>query len=172
MYRLTFQWTEAGAAKSQTLALREVNGQVGTIRIGRDAERADLLLNDPDKRVSRQHVEVFFKRSEQQFYVRNLTRDKPAGSQNPAIIDGRRAIAEELPLNLGSTIEIGTFVVELTAIELPTAEDSQKAAEQPVFGVKCPNDHLISYEYLGLVCPHCGEAVQAGETVQLFELSE
>ena len=172
VYRLTFQWTEAGTPKSQTLALREVNGRVGTIRIGRDAERADLAIDDPDKRVSRQHVEIFFNASEQRFYARNLTRNKPAGSQNPAIIDGQRAIAEELPLKADSTIEIGTFVVVLTEIEGPSAKDAQQSAERPVFGVKCPNGHLISYEYLGLVCPHCGEAVQAGETVQLFELAE
>ena len=173
MYRLTFQWMEAGTAKSQTLALREVNGQIGTICVGRDAERADLVLADPQKRVSRRHVEIFFKQPEQRFYLRNLTRRNPAGSQNPAIVDGQRVIVEEVPLQVGSKVQVGGFLVLVADIQFPQpVQAPQQPVEQPVFGVKCPNDHLISYEYLGLVCPHCGEAVQAGETVQLFKLTE
>ena len=163
MYRLTFQWTEAGAAKSQTLALRDINGQVGTICLGRDPERADLVLVDPQKRVSRRHVEIFWHPPKQTFYLRNLTRHNPAGSQNPAIVDGQRVIGEDVPLQVGSQLQLGGFVVVVTDIQIPPAQQGlPESVEQPVFGVKCPNNHLISYDYLGLVCPHCGEAVQAG----------
>ena len=168
MYRLTFQWTESGVVKTQTLALREVNGRVGSICVGRDPSRADLVLADPEKRVSRQHLEIFLQSEKQQFYVRNLTRGNPPESQNPAIVDGQRMIAEEVPVKEDSELQVGGFVVKVTEIGFPPKVT--EPVKQPQFGVKCPNNHLISYEYLGLVCPHCGEAVQAGETVELFEL--
>ena len=88
--------------------------------IGRES-KADIVLSDPRKLVSRQHAKIVFSNGE--FQIVDLL------SRNSTYCNGTQLDPEkEYQLNTGDNINIGEFVLEVTAIEKEEIEDddSQK----------------------------------------------
>ncbi|MGG6267341.1 FHA domain-containing protein [Leptolyngbya sp. AN03gr2] len=164
MYRLTLEWQENSRNCSQNVSSQEQTKQSGTIRIGRDRERCDVVLQHPDRSIERTvsglHIELFWNESEQRLYVRNLTRDRTP--PNPAFVDGKKIIDQEIAIAENSNIKLGKMTVRIKALEL----DSKPAHQpEPVranrFVCKCTNPkgaHILPADYSLLTC-HCGYQV-------------
>ena len=58
MNSLTLQWHDAGEEKTQIVYEQQPSKNPGTVRIGRDPKRCDIVLSHPT--VSGLHVEIFF----------------------------------------------------------------------------------------------------------------
>jgi len=162
MHRLTLEWVECDRTLSQSISSEKATKIPGLIRIGRDAAKCDVVLNDTTNTVSGLHVEIFFESRTNEFFLRNCTKDR--AQPNPALVDGRRIIQEEIPIRIGSRIQIGKMVLNVKDIQLPQGV-SQQAQEKTVYGVQCINGHIVSYKYVGDFCPHCGTGLQAVGTV-------
>lgn len=174
MNELTLAWTEAGQSRTQTLNDQYPTKHSGTIRIGRDPMRCDLVLSHPT--VSGLHIEIFFHQAEHKFYVRNLR------ETNPPLINHQRLIKGEISLRVGSYLQLGEQKLEVIAIDLtslliaPTLlflpnELSQKPIVNPnpvQYGLQCPKcKHVSSYQQLNSGCPWCGTSLAAAVSVIL-----
>lgn len=182
MNQIILEWKEAGHIKTLTLTDASPTKNPGTIRIGRDPSRCDLIL--PNLTVSGLHIEIFWR--ENRAWVRNL-RDT-----NPPIINRQHRLQfGELPLDEGSTILLGE--VELNVVKImtqpagipptlvvqppfaATETASPPIAKPPIlpthppdicYGLHCPQCQRISpYERLDLGCPWCGTSLAAAVSV-------
>lgn len=174
MNELTLQWTEAGQSHVRTLYEQQATKHPGTVRIGRDPTRCDIVLSHPT--VSGLHIEIFFKASTSQFYVRNL-RDT-----NPPIIDGNLLQTGEVLLNLNSHLQLGQQELQVIAISQPefvippTVLLSPDQLLKPIsllqnplkYGLQCSKcDRIAAYQHLDLGCPWCGTSLAAAISVVL-----
>jgi len=162
MYGLTLEWSDGERQISQSISSEQTTKQQGTIRIGRDERQCDVVLNDSTITVSRLHVEIFYEATQNTLLLRNLTQNRQ--QPNPVVVDQQKIIQQETPLKVGSHIKLGKRSLKVKQIKLPHKQ-SQQPSHQEVYGVQCPNGHILSQNYLGDFCPHCGNAVQASETV-------
>lgn len=105
---LTLEWVETGQFHNQVISPQPPSRHPGTVRIGRDPSRCDIVLSDIT--VSGLHVEIFFNSQDQHFYVRNLR------ETNPPIVDGQSLPQGEQRLNQGSTLQLGQMELRVTAI--------------------------------------------------------
>lgn len=163
MYKLTLEWMEGNQGRSQTFTSTQATKHQGTIRIGRAREQCDLVLSETESSLSRLHVEIFLNTSTNNFWVRNLTKDRPPAKRNPVIVDGQKILDGKVELKVGSQIQLGKIALKISAIEQIQSEINQ-ASHPPVYGIKCPSGHILPYDYLGLFCPHCGKGIQSGES--------
>ncbi|MDZ8051011.1 MAG: FHA domain-containing protein [Aulosira sp. ZfuVER01] len=193
MNALTLEWHDAGQEKTQNIYEQQPSKNPGTVRIGRDPIRCDIVVTNPT--VSGLHVEIFFHRQQQSFYIRNLR------SQNPPLVDRQQLVQGELPLREGSIIQLGQMEVKVTAISLnsipptiltpPTPAIASTHPTRPpinqqpqvqirhhqhpptppvpppgVYGLECPKCHKISpTENLQVGCPWCGTSLAAAVSV-------
>ncbi|QLE54247.1 FHA domain-containing protein [Nostoc sp. TCL26-01] len=192
MNALTLQWHDAGENKTQQIYEQELskNKNPGSIRIGRDPLRCDIVLTNPT--VSGLHIEIFFDSQQQNFYIRNLR------SQNPPVINGEQLIQGEQALKQGSIIFLGQAKLEVTAVNVnaiaatlivtppqnnprpatpPARPQSPVQPVQPVhhhhpvtpqgtYGLECPKCRRISpQENLQVGCPWCGTSLAAAVSV-------
>lgn len=178
MNQLTLEWQEADRLKTQTMSDQQQTKYPGTIRIGRDPVRCDVVLSDPT--VSGLHVEIFFNYAQQQFYLRNL-RDS-----NPPWVDGSRLEVAEVALRQGSSFYLGETLIKVAAISMeetvqsnvpPTVllsphsppignQPAVAAANNVKYGLQCPHcDRISPYERLDLGCPWCGTSLAAAASV-------
>lgn len=192
MNALTLQWQDAGQNKTQQIYEKQPSKNPGTVRIGRDPLRCDIVLTNPT--VSGLHVEIFFNSQQQSFYIRNLR------EQNPPLIDGKQLTQGEQPLNQGSVIYLGQAQLQVTAITIGTIPATiisppqppkvnpqpvtppvrqqpitpavhqhhyhQPATPQGVYGLQCPKCHRVSSpENLSVGCPWCGTSLAAAASV-------
>ncbi|MCU0542352.1 MAG: FHA domain-containing protein [Oscillatoriaceae cyanobacterium Prado104] len=164
MYKLTLEWMEGGRERSQTFTSVQTTKCPGAIRIGRSKEHCDLVPSETESSLSRLHAEIFLNTNTNNFWVRNLTRDRPAAKRNPIIVDGQKVLEGAASINTGSQIQMGKIALKIGAIEPIEAEQINQVSDRPVYGVKCPSGHILPYNYLGLFCPHCGKAMQSGES--------
>jgi hypothetical protein len=111
MNALTLQWQDAGQIKTQKIHEKQPSKNPGTIRIGRDPVRCDIVLSHPT--VSGLHVEIFFNAQQQRFLMKNLR------EQNPPLVDGQKLLQGEIPLNEGSIIYLGQQLLKVTEISVP-----------------------------------------------------
>ncbi|OCQ94649.1 hypothetical protein BCD67_04040 [Oscillatoriales cyanobacterium USR001] len=160
MYKITLEWSESDRVKSLTFTPNQVTKNPGTIRIGREQEKCDLVLPETEKTVSRLHGEIFFNSETKTFYVRNLTKDQPPNKQNHIMVDSQKVIDQEVAIGNGSLIQVGKIVlkVSLETIhpELPQPDPHR---------IRCTNGHILDYKYLNSFCPYCGVAVTGGTVV-------
>lgn len=170
MYKLTLEWLEGGRERSQTFTSAQGTKCPGAIRIGRSKEQCDLVPSESESSLSRLHVEIFFNSNTNNFWVRNLTRDRPTAKRNPIIVDGQKVLEGEASIKTGSQIQLGKIVLKIRAIEQLEIEQINQVSSQPVYGIKCPSGHVLPYDYLGLFCPHCGKAMQSGESEVLKKI--
>ncbi len=181
MSALTIKWYDAGQEKTQTIYEQQPSKNPGTVRIGRDPLRCDIVLSHAT--VSGLHVEIFFNSQQQQFLIRNLR------EQNPPVVDGKRLTRGERPLNQGSIILLGQTniqVISISTIEAtvlsppPVNLGSQPASipvaakpalnehqhHQPSYGLECSRCHRISpLEHLEIGCQWCGTSLAAAASV-------
>lgn len=186
MNALTLQWYDAGQNKTQKIFEQQPSKNPGTVRIGRDPVRCDIVLTHPT--VSGLHVEIYFQPQHKRFYIRNLR-----GEQNPPLIDGKQLIQGELPLNEGSIIYLGQMHLKVIAISItasnsvpetvlappqpPARQNPQTPTKPPIqkqkqqqyqhsYGLQCPNCGRVSTpEHLQVGCPWCGTSLAAAVSV-------
>jgi hypothetical protein len=111
MNALTLQWHDAGQTKTQKIHEKQPSKNPGTIRIGRDPVRCDIVLSHPT--VSGLHIEIFFNAQQQRFLMKNLR------EQNPPLVDGQKLVQGEMPLNEGSIIYLGQQLLKVTEVAVP-----------------------------------------------------
>ncbi|BAZ65758.1 MAG: FHA domain-containing protein [Pelatocladus maniniholoensis HA4357-MV3] len=111
MNALTLQWHDAGQTKTQKIHKTQPSKNPGTIRIGRDPVRCDIILSHPT--VSGLHIEIFFNAEQQRFLIKNLR------EQNPPLVDGQKLVQGEMPLSEGSIIYLGQQQLKVTEISVP-----------------------------------------------------
>lgn len=168
MNELKLQWIEAGQSQVKTVYEQQQTKHPGTVRIGRDPSRCDIVLSHPT--VSGLHIEIFFNPSRSQFYVRNL-RDT-----NPPIIDGKALQMGEVLLKLNSCLQLGQQELQVIAVSRPqvvippTLLLSPEQLLKPInlatnvlkYGLQCPKcDRITAYEHLKFGCPWCGTSLAA-----------
>ncbi|OYE02625.1 FHA domain-containing protein [Nostoc sp. 'Peltigera membranacea cyanobiont' 232] len=196
MNALTLQWHDAGQDITQNIYEQQPSKNPGTVRIGRDPLRCDIIVSNPT--VSGLHVEIFFNSQQQRFYIRNLR------SPNPPLVDQQQLVQGELPLREGSIIKLGQMEVKVTAIainsipatiltlpiqaidtnqstRLPISQQPQvqirynqhSPASPPsapgVYGLECPKCHKVSpLENLQVGCLWCGTSLAAAVSVLIM----
>jgi len=171
--QLTLHFTEAGARQTRTIQDGQPSKNPGTVRIGRDPAKCDLVLSHPS--VSGLHVEIFFDRQQQEFKVRNL-RDS-----NPPLVDGKILAQGEAKLSAGSRIYLGQAELEVVSISAEEGNPQQTVLLSgppaagnfpptgPVkYGLQCPKCSRISpYSHLEAGCSWCGTSLAAAASVVL-----
>ncbi|MBE9076391.1 FHA domain-containing protein [Romeria aff. gracilis LEGE 07310] len=154
MNELMLQWQEAGQTKTRRLYHQQPSKHPGTIRLGRDPARCDILFHD--RSVSGLHVEIYFSPQQQQFYLRNLRQT------NPPLIDGQRLSAGEVALRLGTIIRLGKVEAVVDAIQV-------SGLVRGAYGLRCPNPECgkvspYTHQHLQEGCPICGFALDAAKS--------
>jgi hypothetical protein len=183
MNALTLQWHDAGQDRTQNIYEQQPSKNPGTVRIGRDPLRCDIVVSNPT--VSGLHVEIFFDSRQQRFYIRNLR------SPNPPLVDKQQLVQGELPLREGSIIHLGQLEIKVTAISInsipptiltppipvigsthptrPLVSQHPPTPPAPppgVYGLECPKCHKVSpAENLQVGCPWCGTSLAAAVSV-------
>ncbi|MEH2359231.1 FHA domain-containing protein [Nostoc sp.] len=161
MNALTLQWHDAGQDKTQNIYEQQPSQNPGTVRIGRDRLRCDIVLSHPT--VSGLHVEIFFDHQQQRFYIRNLR------SQNPPVVDGSPLVQGEMPLTEGSSISLGQIKLNVTSIStgsIPATILLPPHLQPGVYGLECPKCHKVSPgENLYIGCRWCGTSLAAAVSV-------
>ncbi|WP_017719586.1 FHA domain-containing protein [Kamptonema formosum] len=160
MYRLTLQWAEGGQIRTVNISSEDKTKFPGSIRIGRDEQQCDLVLSQTETTVSRLHVEIF-SAAANTLCLRNLTRNNPPEKRNPAIVDGQNIIDQEVPIRVGSVIQLGKISLKVKAIEGPLF-GPKPSQSKPLYILRCTNlktPHELSLEYEGGNCPYCGHLV-------------
>ncbi|NJK40705.1 MAG: FHA domain-containing protein [Acaryochloridaceae cyanobacterium SU_2_1] len=168
MSELTLQWSEFGQLHRQVLFDQQQSKHAGTIRLGRDPALCDVVFQE--RSVSGLHAEIFFQAQTQQFLIRNL---RP---QNAPLVDGRLLPQGEVPLRLGSRIQLGRIEMQVTHLNITAPVVAQNATPQPlqsplstaVYGLQCPQcQHVTSYSSHAIHqdCPMCGHAMADAHTV-------
>ncbi|MDJ0738028.1 MAG: FHA domain-containing serine/threonine-protein kinase [Nostocaceae cyanobacterium] len=108
LHELTLEWTEEQQVKTRKILEHQHSKNPGKIRIGRDPQQCDIILNDPT--ISALHVEIFFHSQQQKFYLRNLRQ------RNPPVVDGQLLLAGEMPLQPGSSLRLGQQIFQVSSI--------------------------------------------------------
>jgi hypothetical protein len=183
MNALTLQWHDAGQDRTQNIYEQQPSKNPGTVRIGRDPLRCDIVVSNPT--VSGLHVEIFFNSQQQRFYIRNLRIPNPPSVDRVSLPQG------EVPLREGSIIQLGQMEMKVIAISInsipptiltppiPTIGSNQptrpptshypptpSAPPPGVYGLECPQCHKVSPpENLQVGCPWCGTSLAAAVSV-------
>lgn len=174
MYELTLEWQEACQTRTERIRDQQPSKNPGTVRLGRDPARCDLVLSDPT--VSGLHVEIFFNSTTHTFALRNLRQT------NPPIVDGQQIPKGEVPLQEGSIIYLGQVELKVVTISLNAPNNSVPPtillppnAPTPVqhptpnvvsYGLQCPSCHRISpYARMALGCQWCGTSLASAASV-------
>ncbi|MEH2182064.1 FHA domain-containing protein [Nostoc sp.] len=177
MNALTLQWHDAGQDRTQKIYEQQPSQNPGTVRIGRDPLRCDIVLSHPT--VSGLHVEIFFHHQQQCFYIRNLR------SQNPPVVDGRQLVQGEMPLTEGTSISLGQIKLNVTRVSTGSIPATILLPPNPavnlehhhypptppapppgVYGLECPKCHKVSpAENLQIGCHWCGTSLAAAVSV-------
>jgi hypothetical protein len=180
MNALTLQWHDAGQQITRKIYEQQPTKNPGTVRIGRDPVRCDIVLGNPT--VSGLHIEIYFYPEMLGFFIRNLR------SQNPPLVDGQQLIQGEMLLKQGSIICLGQMELKVIAVDIigipatilappqpPVAQLQIQAGhqypptppiKQAVYAIECPKCHRISpYEHQHLPCRWCGTSLAAGMSV-------
>lgn len=120
MYKLTLEWTQGTQNCSQTISTEQQTLMPGVIRIGRDSQQCDVVVEDPTNQISRLHAEIFFHKDLNTLCLRNATWNQ--GQTNVVLLDGKLVIEEEVPLQAGSMIQLRNILlkVDILEIEEPT----------------------------------------------------
>jgi len=170
MNKLTLEWLEAGYLRKQVIYDQQLGKNPGTVRLGRDPLRCDIVLTHPT--VSGLHIEIFFNAGLNCFQVRNLRHS------NPPVVNGKNFIQGEITLTEGSTISLGQMEIKITSVSLiassvpPTILISPKsprvATPNQTYGLKCPNvkcGRISAFERSYNGCPWCGTSLAAAASV-------
>lgn len=126
MAELTLEWVEGGVSRSEQIKPNQPSKNPGTVRIGRDPQRCDIVLSDNS--VSGLHAEVYYHVGSQAFYLRSLR------ETNPPIVNGQPITTGEVPLGGASTVTLGRVVLNTrvgTAGGIPPTDVSPPSGAPP-----------------------------------------
>ncbi|ABW28977.1 FHA domain-containing protein [Acaryochloris marina] len=125
MTELTLEWVEGGVSRSEQIQPNQPSKNPGTVRIGRDPQKCDIVLSDSS--VSGLQAEVYYHAGSQAFYLRSL-RDT-----NPPIVNGQPITTGEVPLGTASTVSLGRVVLNARVSKggFPPTEVSQPSGVPP-----------------------------------------
>ena len=170
--QLTLTWTEAGVRQTHTIQHGQPSKNPGTVRLGRDRAKCDLVLDD--RSVSGLHIEIFFDRELQEYAVRNL---RPT---NPPLVDGKILASGEATLRSDSRIHLGQVQIDVVSAPAVQAAAPQTVLLDPAvptsspptgpskYGLQCPKcDRVSPYAQLSAGCPWCGTSLAAAMSVVL-----
>ena len=162
MNSLTLQWHDAGEEKTQIVYEQQPSKNPGTVRIGRDPKRCDIVLSHPT--VSGLHVEIFFNYQQKRFYIRILS------DNNPPLVDGKQLFKGDAPLNSfpATILEPPKPGQNSHPVSpgIPPKPASTAPSHQGSYGLQCPNCHRVSsIEHLQVGCPWCGTSLAAAVSV-------
>ncbi|MFB2838665.1 FHA domain-containing protein [Floridanema evergladense] len=166
MNEIILEWQEAGQIRKEVIGDRQVSKNPGTMRLGRDPLKCDIVLTHPT--VSGLHVEIFFNQNCNCFQVRNLRQS------NPPVVDGKILIQGEAALSQDSIICLGQTEIKVVAVTLAGSSVPPTVLMPPqpgnsvnqVYGLKCPKcDRISPFEQLDLGCPWCGTSLAAASSV-------
>jgi hypothetical protein len=176
MNELVIEWREAGQLRRETIRDRQPSKYPGTVRLGRDPSRCDVVLSDLT--VSGLHVEIFFNPQQQVFTLRNLR------VTNPPLVDGQVINQGEARLTSGSTIHLGQVALKVAVVSIVVVNHisptilippqvlgvvNQPARNIASYGLQCPNCHRVSpYERMDLGCQWCGTSLAAAASVLMM----
>ncbi|MBW4649072.1 MAG: FHA domain-containing protein [Kastovskya adunca ATA6-11-RM4] len=176
MHELTLEWQEKGQIKRETIYNQQRSRSPGTVRLGRDPARCDLVLSDPT--ISGLHVEIFFNTTTHNFALRNLRQS------NPPVVNGEQVTHGEISLSQGSIIYLGQAEVKVVAVLLsapiipptmlvpPTPSIQPQHSPEVTYGLECPRCHRTSaYERLDWGCQWCGTSLAAAASVLMTPIS-
>jgi predicted component of type VI protein secretion system len=107
MRSLTIEWQEANKLRVEQIRECQPSKNPGTVRIGRNPTQCDIVLRHPT--VSGLHVEIFFDRQQECFYLRNLR------YSNPPLVNGKNLSQGALAITQGSTIYLGEIALEVVS---------------------------------------------------------
>jgi hypothetical protein len=107
MTELTLTWIEGGNPKTEVIHPQYPSKNPGTVRLGRDPSRCDIVLNESS--VSGLQAEIFYDAGRGGFYVRSLR------ESNPPIINGHPLPSGEVPLGSTNTIQLGRLQMSATS---------------------------------------------------------
>lgn len=113
MTELTLTWMGSAGPRSEIIYPQQPRKNPGTVRLGRDPRRCDIVLSDDS--VSGLHIEIFYDAARGGFYVRSL-RDS-----NPPVINGQLLRSGEVPLGSNNTIQLGRLQIRATSA-MPASE--------------------------------------------------
>ncbi|WP_299410746.1 FHA domain-containing protein [Acaryochloris sp. IP29b_bin.148] len=127
MTELTLEWIEGGVSRSEQIQPNQPSKHPGTVRIGRDPQRCDIVLSDSS--VSGLQAEVYYHAGSQVFFLRSLR------ESNPPIVNGQPIPKGEVPLGNASTLTLGRVVFNVRASTvsggLPPTEVSPQRGAPP-----------------------------------------
>jgi serine/threonine-protein kinase len=121
VHELSLEWVEAGHRRTQIIRDQQPSKNPGTVRIGRDPAQCDIVLSEPS--VSGLHVEIFYNRQQQSFYLR------PLRESNPPVVNGITIPRGEVMLDQGSSLRLGQLDLRVTAIALKQYSPGYKLTE-------------------------------------------
>lgn len=145
IHEMTLQWVEGGQAHSQVIYPNQPSCHLGSIRIGRDPTRCDIVLSDIT--VSGLHVEIFFNAQDRSFYVRNLR------ETNPPLVNGQLLPYGDRQLGQGSTLRLGNIDLHVSMIVLrqyppghsPLTPRQPTPVAEPIVQTSKPPDGSLPY---------------------------
>lgn len=184
MNELTIEWQEAGHPRRQIIRDHQLSKNPGTVRLGRDPLRCDIVLTHPT--VSGLHVEIFFNPYLRQFFLRNLRQT------NPPWINGNRLAVTEAVLSEGTIFHLGETLIKVSVVTIDEssipatvlistplpANGGQVFQLQPppaaapsnrTYGLQCPKcDRVSPYDRVDLGCAWCGTSLAAAASVLMI----
>lgn len=130
MTELTLEWIEGGVSRSERIQPNQPSKNPGTVRIGRDPQRCDIVLSDST--VSGLQAEVYYHAGSQVFYLRSL-RDT-----NPPIVNGQPITTGEVPLGTANTVTLGRVVLNTRVSAVPGRLPPTEVSPVPPTQVNSP----------------------------------
>lgn len=141
-FPLVLEWVETRRKRTKTLFAYQREEKRDYALIGRDADKCDLVINDPSNSISRVHAEIIYRASENRYFLLNCTRDR--ATPNPIVVDGKLVVFEEVPISQGMQIQLGKSVVLYVKY---IARANEK--EIPKYGLECPHcKRILSHQNL------------------------
>ena len=121
MRSLTIEWQEANKLRVEEIREYQPSKNPGTVRIGRNPNQCDIVLRHPT--VSGLHVEIFFDREQERFYLRNLRHS------NPPLVNGKNLAQGALAISQGSTICLGEIALEVVSDNISYSTNDMSALD-------------------------------------------
>jgi len=124
-HKLTLQWVDKNRqTKNQTILENQLTKNQNVFRIGRDAQKCDLIFPEVIT-VSREHIDIFFNPQDKGFYLRSLREN------NSPEIDGQKInTTTEIALKQGNTIKLGELILKV--VEVGTMESNTNSSNKSI----------------------------------------
>jgi FHA domain len=132
MFEICFGWQVQGQRFSKSLTFDSTK-LPGVIKIGRDPNQCDVVVNDANNHVSRLHAEIVFNSDSGIFYLQNATLHNP---QPNTVYLNSDIVTEQVELHYGDIIVLRDMPI--------TVEKLQVQLKAPVHQVQAPVSNGIN----------------------------